>query len=297
MFTYTLSELNRKLEDILSHNIPLETLGWLKEKALIIQSEKTSVTLNSTFAGMPRKTGKKIVMLSRDNEIAVQHIRPDLTIRGWSVDRLCRVWLLMQIEPLNKTDYQRKIEKLFRGAEMNELVALYSSLPVLAFPEIWKMQCAEGIRSNIADVLEAIMCNNPYPAENLEEAEWNQLVLKAFFTEKPIHAIIGLDKRANPTLARILSDYAHERWAAHRPVHPMLWRCVAPFINADLFRDIERIAYSENTMEREAAVLACSLTQYFPAKEFLQRNAHLRSIAEDKSLSWETIAQKAQQLS
>ena len=78
------------------------------------------------------------------------------------------------------------------------------------------------------------MCNNPYPAENLNEAAWNQMVLKAFFTEKPIDQIIGLDERANERLARTLSDYAHERWAAHRSVNPLLWRCVAPFINEQM---------------------------------------------------------------
>ena len=63
---------------------------------------------------------------------------------------------------------------------MNELVALYSALPLLAYPEAWVHRCTEGIRSNIGPVLEAIMIANPYPSENLSEAAWNQVVLKAF---------------------------------------------------------------------------------------------------------------------
>ena len=89
---------------------------------------------------------------------------------------------------------------------MNELVALYSALPVLAYPEIWKMRCAEGIRSNIGHVLESIMYNNPYPMQYLDEKAWNQLILKAFFTDKDINLIPGIDKRANAELARTRSD-------------------------------------------------------------------------------------------
>jgi hypothetical protein len=174
---------------------------------------------------------------------------------------------------------------------MSEQVALYSALPVLAFPELWRGRCAEGIRSNIADVLKAIMCNNPYPSENLDEPAWNQLVMKAIFTEKPIEQIISLDERANQNLANILSDYAHERWAAHRAVHPLLWRCVGTFVNERIFPDIKRIAYSEHETEREAAVLACKQSTYPPAQELIENNTILQTIAKS-GMTWTDLAKK-----
>ena len=180
----------------------------------------------------------------------------------------------------------------FLAAEMNELVALYSALPLLAYPERWSKRCADGIRSNIGDVLQAIMCNNPYPSEQLEEKAWNQLVLKAFFTEKPIFEIIGLDERANGELANILSDYAHERWAAGRTINPLLWRCVGKFINASIFPDIQRIANSENEKEREAAALACCNSNYEPAKKLLDTMPLIKSAIEKGELTWQTLADK-----
>ena len=174
---------------------------------------------------------------------------------------------------------------------MNEQVALYSALPVLHFPEAWRHRCTEGIRSNIGTVLEAIMCHNVYPSQYLEEAAWNQLVLKAFFTEKPVHQIIGLDARANKELAYILSDYAHERWAAGRSVHPQLWRCVAPFVDDKLFEDIVHLAQSKNETEREAAALVCQQSNYQPCKALLQQ-ANLQPIAH-QHLSWQNIAERA----
>jgi hypothetical protein len=219
-------------------------------------------------------------------------VRPHVQLQGWTINRLCRVWLVLHLDPTNSDTYIRTIESLFSAAEMNEQVALYSALPFLAYPMQWRRRCAEGIRSNIGDVLQAIMCGNPYPSENLEEGPWNQMVLKAFFTEKPVHLIVGLDERANKELARILRDYAHERWAAHRAVNPLLWRCVGPFIDAESYPDIKRIAASENSLEQEAAALACSTSSYPPARELLNQLGDQKAAIETGVLTWETVAGK-----
>ena len=198
----------------------------------------------------------------------------------------------MNVDSADKEKYSRLIENLFLGAEVNELVALYAALPFLTYPELWTKRCSEGIRNNIGDVLQAIMCDNPYPSDYLNEPAWNQLVLKAFFTEKPIDRIIGLDKRTNADLAKTLSDYAHERWAAHRPVNPQLWRCIGRFINKELFPDIEKIANTGNEHEREAAALACWDSNYPAAKTLLTNHTNLKSAIETGALTWSVLAAK-----
>jgi hypothetical protein len=125
----------------------------------------------------------------------------------------------MQINPFPKEHYVQTIDNLFKDAEMHELVALYSALPYLAYPESWISRCEEGIRSNLGNVLEAIMISNTFPAASLDDHAWNQLVLKAFFTEKDVSQIIGFEERMNTELIKSLKDYAAERTAANRPVH------------------------------------------------------------------------------
>jgi hypothetical protein len=68
------------------------------------------------------------------------------------------------------------------------------------------------------------MLHNPYPADYFDEAAWNQLILKAFFTDKDVTQIMGLDERKNARLAQTLADYAAERRAAGRSLPPNIER-------------------------------------------------------------------------
>jgi hypothetical protein len=287
MYSYNTEQLKEAFALIIEKNIPREAYAWLTEK---ISSINNPAQLNTTFVTLPRKTGKAPVSLTKDQTNTISSIRINLSISNWNIDRITRVWLLMHVDASDSGKYFRNIENLFLAAEVNELVALYSALPIFAYPEKWTARCSEGIRNNIADVLKAIMCNNPYPSENLNEAAWNQMVLKAFFTEKPINEIIGLDERANERLALTLSDYAHERWAAHRAVNPMLWRCVGPFINDQTMPDIQKLISSDNEIEREAAALAIYNSNFPPAKKFLSDK--YRNEIEKGDLSWKTLAEK-----
>lgn len=288
-FAYDVQAMKELLGSIIEKNISADAWSWMNERK---NAPVGSSAFNTAFAAMPRKTGKLPVKINEEEKSKLQTLRADLSISNWTKDRLSRVWLLVHADASDEEKYFQSIDHLFLAAEMNELVALYSALPLLAYPQRWRRRCADGIRSNIGDVLQAIICNNPYPSEQLDEKAWNQLVLKAFFTEKPVDEIVGLDKRNNKELANILSDYAHERWAAGRSIHPLLWRCVGKFIDASIFPDIQRIASSENENEREAAALACADCHYEPAKKLLETMPVKKSAIEKGELNWQTLAQK-----
>jgi hypothetical protein len=283
-------ELKTILGEIIEAHVSSDAWKWLCVKANEFESTPSSFTL--AFAAAPRRTGKTIIEINSVIADIIHDTRTGFSIQDWTVDRLARVWLILYLPSDDKAVYLRTLENIFLTAEMNEQVALYSALPVLQYPDAWQHRCTEGIRSNIGVVLESIMCDNPYPSEQLDEKEWNQLVLKAIFTEKPINRIIGLDMRANMSLAKTLSDYAHERWAAHRDVNPLLWRSVAPFVDAEIFADIERIAASKNKGEQQAAALVIQHDTFPLLSTLVQRHPDLKQFM-GGHITWDTIANEA----
>lgn len=200
------------LEKIIRQNLSAEAMAWIEQKIDLVKTEDKSLQLNLTFSSIPKIADKKTV-----------EIEPG---EVWTADRLCRVYLLAQLPDQNKEVYLGKVNGLFNAAEMNEQIALYSALPFFSYPEEWIHRCEEGIRSNIGTVLEAIMYHNPYPAKYLSEGSWNQLVLKTFFTEKDVIKVTGLKERNNAALKETLKDYVQERLAAHRTVHPEIYKLI-----------------------------------------------------------------------
>ncbi|TCD26202.1 hypothetical protein EZ456_14410 [Pedobacter psychrodurus] len=277
--------IQKALLSIVKSNVSADSQNWLES---IIESADQSNKISQAFVMVPRKTGKSIIQLNNDQKVLLEEAGISY-ISNWTIDRLCRVWLLNTLNSEDREKLYATVERLFLSAEMNEAVALYSALPFLAHPEIWVKRCAEGIRSNIGSVLEAIIENNPYPSENLDAAAWNQLVLKAFFTEKNIKLIVGLDKRANLELALTLIDYAKERWAAGRKVHPQLWRLVGKFINAEIFEHLKVGLQHYDQIEQRAIALAVSQSDYQPAKDYINTFPELKLARSAGNLNWDSF--------
>lgn len=285
MFEYDTAKMQALLETLILQNCSAEAVQWLQERRAL----QNPADFNTSFALVSRKTGKAVVHANEEQNTQLQQLCPGFRVDGWTIDRLCRVWLLTYLDAADKEKYFNSIENLFRSAAVNELVALYSALPLLAYPSGWVKRCAEGIRSNMGDVLESIMYNNPYPANYLDQPAWNQLVLKAIFTGKQIQFITGLDRRANKELAYTLSDYAHERWAAHRTVPPQLWRLTGPFIDEQLLPDIKKAFAEDDLQTQKAIALAVAQSAYPPAKELLSTHPALATAIASNAINWEEI--------
>lgn len=290
MFDYDVERLRAIIRELIRSNISEEAWTWFKEKS----DETAPSQINTSFSLIPRKTGKSLVSISKDQAVQILELRTGFAVEGWAIDRLARVCLLMHVDPSDKDTYFKTVENLFLAAEVNELVALYSSLPLLAYPDLWKMRCAEGVRSNMGSVMEAIMYTNPYPSQYLDEKAWNQMVLRAFFTGKDVNRIAGIDSRANRELACVLSDYAHERWAAKRKVNPQLWRLTTRFMDGQFFSDIKKIFAEGGLREKQAAALTVFHSDYKPAKDLLNDYPDLLSEIKKNSLTWDSLALEEQ---
>jgi hypothetical protein len=238
MFDYDAERLRDIILELTRSALSSEAGSWFQEKLAL----KDNRSVNTTFSLIPRKCGKDFFDLDHSVSESISQIKPGFSLQGWTADR-------------PQEHYFATIENLFLAAEMEESAALYSALPLLAYPELWVMRCAEGIRSNIGTVLEAVMYHNPYPATQLDDKAWNQLVMKAVFTDKDLSQIYGLHERANQELALMISDYAHERWAAGRKLTPQLWPLTAKFIDDRILRDLEKVLEEGDPDEKEAAEL------------------------------------------
>lgn len=285
-YNYDVAEVRNRIYTILTEHATEQAQSWIQQQLQQLRETNSTQRFNITFTAMPRITGKQVIP-----DILIPEAN-DLFIHGYTLDRLARIWWLLQFPSEDRQRYIAAIEDLFGAADMNEQITLYGALPILAYPEEWKLRTAEGIRSNIGGVLEAIMEHNSYPARYLEEPAWNQLVMKAIFTDKAVHLITGLDARANIDLAMILRDYAHERWAAGRQINPMLWRLISPFMDETLLPDIIRLWQSDHIIDKEAAALACAQTEFAQAKVLLQQHTALAGAIADGSLTWDALARK-----
>lgn len=221
-----------------------------------------------------------------------ESLRAGFRPENWTLLQAGRVLILLFLPAKEKTVYQQVLHQLFDTADMNEQVALYSALPLLAYPSLHVKRAAEGVRTNMTVVFDAIALGNPYPADFMEENAWNQLYLKAAFMDRPIHKIYGIEKRANERLARIISDYAHERWAAGRLVSPELWRPVGRFVDETIAEDLKKVFAGTNPLQQQAVALICHESTNPEAKKMLELMPEWTTLLVNKGLSWQSIGEQ-----
>ena len=262
--------------------------AWLRDGVASLAGGGSDRDLYRCISLVVRKLGKAALALPPEDLALAVQARAGWDPSAWTVDQAARVLLLLAA-PTDSDTFVRRLDQLCATADVDELVAFHLGLPLYPDPPRHRARAAEGVRTNMRVVFEAVAHRNPYAAEQLPEDAWNQLVLKALFVGSTLHPIAGLDTRANPTLARMLGDYAHERWSAGRPVSPELWRCVGPFASGPLLADLARVLESGDARERAAAVLALRLAPGAEARQLLDRHAALRDNVAARGLDWPSI--------
>ena len=280
------------IEQWLVARLPGDAAAWLKDSAQRLRGGGSDKDLYMSVSLVPRKIGKADLALSAAELGQATAARPGWNPREWSLDQAARVYLLLAAGSDGAT-FSRRLDQLCATADVGELVAFYRGLPLYPDQPRHVLRAAEGVRTNMKAVFQAVAHCNPYPSEQFAEPAWNQLVLKALFIGASLDPIIGLDCRANPALARMLCDYAHERWAAGRPVSPELWRCVGPHARGEMLSDLSRVLEKGTGPERAAAALALSSSPDPAAPGLLWAYPELSVAVSEKKVSWQAIANPA----
>lgn len=263
-----------------------ESLAWLNEKIAKLTESKSSKDLFMTYSLLNVKFDtEKVVSFENDGDKSSNYFKT----HNANVLQVARIYLLSTVLEQDQKFYTPKVANIIQVADTGELETFLKYLVLLPNPEAYKQTAVEALRTNIAIIFDAISLNNPYPALYFNDQQWNQMFLKAAFMERNLSQIESVDKRANTDLTRIISDYAHERWAATRKIDPLFWRPVSKFLNEELLQDMMRLLDSEDVIENRAGALCCFYSDNDKAIELLNEYPELKKDVSSNKISWNTL--------
>lgn len=290
----TQTDLLAFFEGVLASRAETKALEWLNSQTEKINAEASPTKFFLAFSQASRFFKKDNLNLADGEKNTATNLISNFDPSHWDVLQTARTSLLLKFAP-GKEAWLKAINQLFETGDMYEQQALYAALPVMPYSEDLLTRAIDGCRTNMTVIFDAISLNNPYPAAHFPESNWNQLVLKSIFMQRPMYRIHQLDQRRNAALAEIAIDFAHERWAAGRPVMPELWRLVVPFLDDHSLDDLKKVFYSEDQLETEAGILAAYESTFPPAKLLLQSCAETITAIEYGEITWEHIGRVFQE--
>lgn len=213
------------LDTWLDARLKPETRQWLHSQMAAVDAGDHAA-LGLAFGAAGRRAGHDALALTPAEQDAARRAYAGWHPDHWTMDQAVRARLVLAIPEHDASHWLHTVERLFSTASVEELIALYQTLPLMPFPELLRERAAEGVRSSMQTVFAAVALDNPFPAAQLDLDAFNQMVLKAFFLGVDIDRIHDLRPRANHDLTRMLCGYARERRAASRPLDPRLWQVV-----------------------------------------------------------------------
>lgn len=265
-----------------------EALAPFEGKRAELARDPAPRVFAAAFGPVSRRLGKASLALELDDLAAAEQARPGWQPAGLTVDQAARILLLLDTANAPGILAER-LKNLAATADLGELIAIYTGLPLYPDPETLVPFAIDGLRTSVRAVFEAVAHDNPFPAEHFPQSAWNHMVLKTLFIDSVLHSIAGLDRRWNEELAKILVDYANERRAAHRPVTPKLWRGVGRFGDAAAIADLARVLAEGDPLAQNAAALALSESLQPAAAEALARRRDLADAVASGDITWDGV--------
>lgn len=279
-------QVSEQIKGALVSQSNADAILWLDEKTSKLETDKNVRDLYMSYSLLASKFDKNIPLKFKGE---VSGALSYLDSHNANLLEAARIYLLAKVLEIDDEFYGPKVANIIQVADTTELETFLKFLMLLSKPETYKSTAVEALRTNISVIFDAITLNNPYPAKYFNDQQWNQMYLKAAFMERDLSQIQSVDERANADLARIISDYAHERWAASRKIDPMFWRPVSRFLNQTLLNDMRRLLGSEDLYENRAGALSCYYSENKEALKLLEGHEDLKKEIEINKLTWNTL--------
>ncbi|WP_149276380.1 EboA domain-containing protein [Pareuzebyella sediminis] len=280
------TDINHDLERLLKENLDDKVWSWLMAKLKLITASNATKELYLTYTLLASKVDKRDSLRYTSNNMVLENY---LREQSAGLLEVSRIYLLSKVLRNDEPFFRSKVANLIQVADTSELETFLKFLVLLPNAENYKNSAVEALRTNISTVFDAISLNNPYPGDYFNDQQWNQMYLKAAFMQRDLSSIMDVDRRANSDLARIISDYAHERWAASRHVDPLFWRPVTKFLNDNLLKDMERLLNSDDPRENGAGALCCYFSDDKKAKNLLKKYPELEDQVASGKMTWENL--------
>jgi hypothetical protein len=197
----TLDELRQALEETATPG----GAEWVRETEAAVAADPTAV--RARFPAVGRKVGRGTLDPEADHD----------DVHAWTVDDAARVLILAAMGEAAAPE----LAELYRFGDAAERRGLLRALPYLPLGDRGRGLVDDAVRTNDTRLVAAAL--GPYATEHLDDAAYDQAVLKCVFIGVPIAPLDGLPGRATPETARMLAAFVHERVAAGRDIPAEVW--------------------------------------------------------------------------
>jgi hypothetical protein len=215
------------LRQWLERTLQAEAAQWLGAQIEHQREALDERRLGMALGLVGRRIGRAELSLSAADLAAAQALRSGWQPQTWGTDEAARVALMLATWTGDEEAFAACVDRLCVTGELTEHVACLKGFAVFPAPARLLGRAREAVRSSVQPLFEAIACRNPYPADHLDEAAYNQMVVKCAFSGVPIGAIAALDERRNDDLIRMMRDLVSERQAAGRALPDAVHRWIA----------------------------------------------------------------------
>jgi hypothetical protein len=244
------------LNEMLTARLDAKSADFVHAAQVEIHVGVAQVRFSALIALASRYTPRQPLAPSPTELARAEAAIPGWNPSSWSLLECMRISLILSRTDLLAESFASELELWFRYADEGEQCAYYRALPLLPEPQRFVWRAAEGCRTNMRSVFMATACDSPFPFNCFDTLVWNQMVVKALFTETPLVRIYGLDKRLTVELALMVLDYMDERTSAGRGIPLDAWLCLGRYDDPRVDQFIQRALNATEITTRVAGIFA-----------------------------------------